>query len=720
MRLDRPADFRAFKRALGDLVFANAKITSLEAITQLNMLDMHHFKKENLDEYNAGLCTDGETTSSGDEYSRSLLNKTQLAEKHTRLKKRKSKSKTDKFKTDFIQQCYDNALKTGQGFLKWVYIVYLATTEALSADIAEQVSSCKRGDLMDLLNELALAVGNYEKIDSANVQLDLMSATMANQGSNDVMKFLSFVKYYLQRLKGSKHEVTDEVAQQIVLRGLDASIFDSWILHAEDNKFTSLAKMEQSLKHHMTKDSIAMKLKHLVKAPIGLQIHSTAAQVDTPKTKKIKELQEKLRFKTRSGGTKDFQREKASSGGLCFKFVKGIKCTDKDCKFAHVAKSCTYHPKSSSHSTAECKTKGQKPETRMQEVQNDVDYAMDNGPIEMYMIQRQFFMTGQLEPARERLPIDHQPHADFVDRSDNYSGYFKDDSSDESDEILHENSVSEVNSDFISGPEVKIEDDLQCCSLHVTQVKWFMDGMSNTHMCPYASELFDLYDCNVSVRTASNSFVAKQAGKKVLFSKGKDKKITKIVLANVLVYHDGSEDPKSIVSELKFSDAGCVIRKQDSEFTIHDKNGKLLLEATRQSAGHFYHVCQPTHDEIASFQHHRLPSSIFSTSAADATPNLSKSVNLKTNRATTESENMEAIDIEHLRRDHLNKEACVRENPTLRMPKHSFNPCLSCAMTKEKNISHDKISERNCTKPDEGFSLDFKGPFKKSDSGRLD
>ena len=181
-----------FKSSLEDLMYMYAKISKMEDISKGRMVDFAFFKKEDIDSYNDAL-DGGDTTSSGDD-SMQAMAKDERKKKKARIKKRVAKNKDGKFTQEYIDACYALAVEQGDGFLPWVYKVYVAVKDALSEAILDQVAGCQRGDLITLLAELQMAVGNTEAIDSTKLYLDVLQATMASVGDNDLLKFTSFLK----------------------------------------------------------------------------------------------------------------------------------------------------------------------------------------------------------------------------------------------------------------------------------------------------------------------------------------------------------------------------------------------------------------------------------------------------------------------------------------------------------------------------------------------
>ena len=102
-----------FKSSLEDLIYMYAKISRLEDISKVRMLDFAFFKKEDIASYTDAL--DGDTTSSGED-SMPSMSKDERKKKTERLKKRVSRNKAGKFSNEYIEECYAGAVAKGDGF----------------------------------------------------------------------------------------------------------------------------------------------------------------------------------------------------------------------------------------------------------------------------------------------------------------------------------------------------------------------------------------------------------------------------------------------------------------------------------------------------------------------------------------------------------------------------------------------------------------------------
>ena len=197
-KLNKPGDFQYFMSSLEDYLFDVARLGSWEAVSKLYMLDFKYFKGQDMEAYKAGLVPKGlinggkDTTSSGED-AKLLLSQTQLKDKVRRLRQR-TKVSADKFTQIFVDSCYDTAVEDGKGFLPWVGKVYVAIRAALSEEYLDQMAGCKRGDLLTLMLELQMAVGNVEQIDSSKLYLDFMQANMRASGENSLLKYIAFLK----------------------------------------------------------------------------------------------------------------------------------------------------------------------------------------------------------------------------------------------------------------------------------------------------------------------------------------------------------------------------------------------------------------------------------------------------------------------------------------------------------------------------------------------
>ena len=142
----------------------------------------------------------------------------------------------------------------------------------------------------------------------------------------------------------------------------------------------------------------------------------------------------------------------------------------------------------------------------------------------------------------------------------------------------------------------------QCVVMHISGAegnrRWFMDGMSNAHVTNDEGELYDVVPCNVQVRGAGATFTVTRKGSVALLVLLPNSEVRRVVLKDVLF---SERFPHKIISEIKFSDAGCRIVKQGAQFTVSSEEGRVILEATRLAKRQFFFVIQPSAAQAQAF-----------------------------------------------------------------------------------------------------------------------
>ena len=127
----------------------------------------------------------------------------------------------------------------------------------------DQFAGCKRGDLLTLMLELQMAVGNVEQLDSSKLYLDFMQASLRASGENSLLKFIAYLKQTQARLATTTNPISDQLAQDVLKRGLH-ELFEPWSIAADGTKFASFREMEVSLKRYATRSIVAAKLQALM------------------------------------------------------------------------------------------------------------------------------------------------------------------------------------------------------------------------------------------------------------------------------------------------------------------------------------------------------------------------------------------------------------------------------------------------------------------------
>jgi hypothetical protein len=163
----------------------------------------------------------------------------------------------------FPKACFVHACKTGIGFYDWVYKLYADLRGSLSDTIQDKTSGVPRGDLVGLFKAIKLAVLHHEAIDSDDLYLQYTSASMAIEGQNDVMMFLSKIAVYLQRLEAAEVDVPDARKQRVLLKGLNQDVFENFIDGADRQAYPTYEDLKVALVKAASKPRMLAKLQAL-------------------------------------------------------------------------------------------------------------------------------------------------------------------------------------------------------------------------------------------------------------------------------------------------------------------------------------------------------------------------------------------------------------------------------------------------------------------------
>jgi hypothetical protein len=184
-KLEGATNYNKWQSALQTKFFQCARLTSLASITRDVTLQKSFFKNHFKDDY--------KEASSDDEGSA-----------------------VDPFDdAPFVEQCFDYALGSGEGFVGWVYNAFAGIQESLSDDVADKITGGACGDVVALLAGINLAIGHTETHDSLELEDIYTKTTMEKDGDNDIMKYTGVLKGLTRRLKaaGYRCNMADEKQQ---------------------------------------------------------------------------------------------------------------------------------------------------------------------------------------------------------------------------------------------------------------------------------------------------------------------------------------------------------------------------------------------------------------------------------------------------------------------------------------------------------------------------
>ena len=276
---------------------------------------------------------------------------------------------------DFCAKCKAHAVREGEGFNDWVYLVFPDIRNALSEDIREQTGGVSLGDLTGLLEEIKLSIHQSETANKHALELEYGKCTMAVEGKNDLMTFLAVLSRYHRRLEAAGIQVEDGKKQEVLKEGLDQAIFETIISNCDRQPYASYAKLAAAVKKHARKHLIREKLMALKpgnphsalttrSAPDHQPKHQPAHQPNHQPADNSQRLDRIEAILVSLTNTKAAQLKKQK----CFKFEKGTCDKGDKCPYDHGSsnnssnnsnngnkqrKYCILH-RSTTHDTSEC------------------------------------------------------------------------------------------------------------------------------------------------------------------------------------------------------------------------------------------------------------------------------------------------------------------------------------------------------------------------------
>jgi hypothetical protein len=328
--LAEAADYPAWKNTVQNYLFRTIKNVDFNKITKSNTLDEKHFKKLYPDEFK-----DASKDAGGNE-------------QHP-------------FKDEsFLSKCLEYAFKEGDGFHDWVYDVYDGVYNSLGDKIQDKVGQ-QLGDLVGLFSNIKLALHYYEEIDPNDLTIQFIKSTMAHEGKNDLMIYLSHLKRLMTRLAAAGHPISDKQGMSVLLAGLPQGIFEAFITISRRTPYATYSALQKALEADAATPHRLAQLRGLLPAGGGhIQQIYTASQVPAslalaPRTLTTDERLAKMEqlimsmSDSKGGGDKALSDENT----VCKMFARTGKCAYGDkCRFTH-GEYCYYH-KSPGHATHNC------------------------------------------------------------------------------------------------------------------------------------------------------------------------------------------------------------------------------------------------------------------------------------------------------------------------------------------------------------------------------
>jgi hypothetical protein len=454
----------------------------------------------------------------------------------------------------FLEKCFEHAM-TGVGpvedgdktpLREWVYGAVSFIRRSLGDHLLEQTAGVRSGDFVALVESVNLAVLMFETQTPALMQVDYYKSTMAGVGGNDLLVFMASLTRSRAKLKGIGVIIPDNMAQQVLLGGLDQEIFAGLIDAAGRTPYSSCGELERAIVKEATKPTVSDKLRAL--RPGRPQMAMVIDTADIAHGQRIDRL-EMLMTTMATGASAKYNAGghaggRVSSKEPCFDFFRG-RCSRPDCRFQHVqggqahgavadrargqghgqpAKYCALHLNEVGHTTEECTTLKQNPVLRAQLLMaGEPPGAAANGGKERVAVVHEFaFVTREVSPSAR--------------------------------EVVSRKKVG----------------------------RFVLDSGSTTHATYDEGRCFDVEECHVVVEGSNSdaAFVCVKKGKLyVNASNTRTGGINRLLLTDVLI---NPIFPFHIFSEVRALEAGCIVGKVQGMSTITTVEGAHVLDASQQ------------------------------------------------------------------------------------------------------------------------------------------
>ena len=270
----------------------------------------------------------------------------------------------DAFENDeLVEECYEHATTTGDGFKPWVYTVYTAVRAALDTRVRLQTSGVKRGDLLKLLLIIKLAMHRFEIYSPDDLDIMYTKCCMAEEGQNDLMVYMAAMDNYVARLDAADASPSEAKRMRCLLAGLNQIIFESLINDAEIAPFKSYALLQVAIMKRASRHITAAKLRALRPGQQSFNVTRTSAPVPATTESKMEERLQRMERMMTAIAKKTMAEP--PNKGLCFAFKNTGACNrGTSCPFAHVAGAarqqrvtnlhCSVHGPNSSHTSLQC------------------------------------------------------------------------------------------------------------------------------------------------------------------------------------------------------------------------------------------------------------------------------------------------------------------------------------------------------------------------------
>jgi hypothetical protein len=566
----------------------------------------------------------------------------------------------------FVEMCLDHATATALGFNEWVYDVYKAIQDSLSADIARKISSVRPGDIISLLTSIGLAICHFETMDPDDLDSEYTKASMEHDGENDIMMFLAVLGTYMRRLDTAGYKVADSKAQRVLLRGLNQEIFGIFIVGTASTPHATYDILERAVRKFASTPHTLAKLRALKPGTS----HSVLATRGTPSQAALTADTERLDRMEAIMTT--FMATNAKRDD-CFNFAKG-RCTRGDkCPYKHTRNNnnTNNNNNNSGHNNNNNSSRNNNNDSKHQERNSTLKHCVLHKKTHNHTT-AECTLFQNLDPGQQA----------FLLKPESINSTF------ESSDYMCTTRVSMATSSvFTMQGKPKID-------------LWCVDGASTVMATWDISRCFDIVDCHVSIdgpNSSDTSFVCSKKGSTYIPALNKDGTVTRILATDVLI---SSAFPFHIFSEIKVYKKLATATKKLGAWQFYTASGAPLCHASQRLLGtgtgrgdnELYFIDEVKDPAAGPVQ------TIAAARALTTTPP-------KVNTA----KNLELLLQLHCAHDHRNFADIARQYG-LSLPSPA-PVCWACILAKPTRISHDKVSTRQTSRPFESFAADAKGPI---------
>jgi hypothetical protein len=466
----------------------------------------------------------------------------------------------------FAGLCFDHAIATGQGFFGWLYKAYTYIRNALSDKIQRQTAVVRRGDLIGLLKAIQLAVHQFEIFDPDDLDIAFTKCTMAGEGGNDLMTFLSVLAAYILRLEAVNLPPTQKRKMRVLLNGLDQDVFSNFISAADRAPYKDYAALQFAVESLAAKPRTAQLLRQL-KPGLSEALHVTMASskgVKSPNTQRFDRIelmlatvveQQVTKGRTRSGPSAAVKGKKP-----CYNMRDHGKCARGDaCPFDHGAAAgskrvsasagnqyCDVHGPASSHSTADC------------------NLLLKNTRLKAILMAEASSKDGNGRPAGAQI------HATAAGTDNGYSFIYM------------------MRAVDVSGPPAAAAMSQCIFTMRATATKidlWCIDGASTTMATWDRARCFNIRKCSVQIFGSNSSdgagkLVCTEMGDTNIttYNKATGKRAVTLV-TNVLI---SDAFPFHIFSEIVAFDRGNACTKTKDSWTFFNRDGGFVFNGSQR------------------------------------------------------------------------------------------------------------------------------------------